>query len=89
MKDLSFAWPASSLRIQITDLQVHASEHWLLEGASGSGKSSLLQLLEGVLLPQQGDVRILGQSWSALSAEQRDTGSSLTLGDLMPDVLAD
>jgi len=72
VKDLSFAWPAASFRIQITDLHVRSNEHWMLEGPSGSGKSTLLQLLGGVLLPQRGDVRVLGQSWSALSAEQRD-----------------
>jgi len=72
VKDLSFAWPAASFRIQITDLHVRSNEHWMLEGPSGSGKSTLLQLLGGVLLPQGGDVRILGESWSALSAARRD-----------------
>ena len=72
VKDLGFAWRASSFRIAITDLNVQSNEHWMLEGPSGSGKSTLLQLLGGVLLPQRGDVRILGQSWSALSAAQRD-----------------
>jgi len=72
VKDLSFAWPAASFRIQITDLHVRSNEHWMLEGPSGSGKSTLLQLLGGVLLPQGGDVRILGESWSALTAAQRD-----------------
>lgn len=72
VKELGFAWPASSLRIGIADLNVKSGEHWMLEGPSGSGKSTLLQLLGGVLLPQRGDVRILGQSWSGLSAAQRD-----------------
>jgi putative ABC transport system ATP-binding protein len=72
VKNLSFAWPASSFQIGITDLNVKPGEHWMLEGASGSGKSTLLQLLGGVLLPQQGEVNILGQNWAALSAAQRD-----------------
>jgi putative ABC transport system ATP-binding protein len=72
VKNLSFAWPASSFQIGITDLNVKSGEHWMLEGPSGSGKSTLLQLLGGVLLPQRGEVRILGQSWAALSAAQRD-----------------
>ena len=72
VENLSFAWPASSFRIGIADLNVKPGEHWLLEGPSGSGKSTLLQLLGGVLLPQRGDVRILDQSWAALSAAQRD-----------------
>ena len=72
VKNLSFAWPASSFQIGITDLNVKSGEHWMLEGPSGSGKSTLLQLLGGVLLAQRGDVQILGQSWAALSAAQRD-----------------
>jgi putative ABC transport system ATP-binding protein len=71
-KNLSFAWPSSSFKIGITDLNVKSDEHWMLEGPSGSGKSTLLQLLGGVLLPQRGDVQILGQSWAALTAAQRD-----------------
>jgi putative ABC transport system ATP-binding protein len=35
VKDLSFAWPASSLRIGITDLHVQSNQHWMLEGPSG------------------------------------------------------
>ena len=72
VKNLNFAWPASSFQIGITDLNVKSDEHWLLEGPSGSGKSTLLQLLGGVLLPQRGEVQILGQSWAALTAAQRD-----------------
>ena len=72
VKNLSFAWPRSSFQIGIADLKVKSGEHWMLEGPSGSGKSTLLQLLGGVLLPQQGEVRILGQSWAELSAGQRD-----------------
>jgi len=72
VKNMRFAWPSSSFQIGITDLNVKSDEHWLLEGPSGSGKSTLLQLLGGVLLPQREDVRILGQSWAALTAAQRD-----------------
>jgi putative ABC transport system ATP-binding protein len=72
VKNMSFAWPASAFQIGITDLNVKSGEHWLLQGPSGSGKSTLLQLLGGVMLAQRGDIRILGQSWAALSAAQRD-----------------
>jgi putative ABC transport system ATP-binding protein len=43
-----------------------------LHGPSGCGKSSLLGLLAGVLLPQQGRVSLLGQDWAALPSGQRD-----------------
>lgn len=72
VKDMRFAWPASSATVEIPELNVSAGEHWLIEGPSGSGKSTLLQLLGGVLLPQRGKIQLLGQSWSALNAPQRD-----------------
>jgi len=69
---LQFAWPDSPVRVEINELTIAAGEHWLLEGPSGSGKSTLLQLLGGVVLAQQGEVRLLGQSWAAMSAAVRD-----------------
>ena len=72
VKDMRFAWPASSTTVEISELNVSGSDHWLLEGPSGSGKSTLLQLLGGVLLPQRGKIQLLGWSWSALSAPERD-----------------
>ncbi|WP_342131493.1 ATP-binding cassette domain-containing protein [Hydrogenophaga sp. OTU3427] len=39
-------------------LQIQAGERIALVGANGSGKSSLLRLLNGLLAPNQGDVRV-------------------------------
>jgi putative ABC transport system ATP-binding protein len=43
-----------------------------LRGPSGTGKSTLLGLVGGVLVPQQGSVSVLGQSLGALSSHGRD-----------------
>ena len=43
-----------------------------LHGPSGGGKSTLLGLLAGVLLPRSGSVSLLGQRWSDLSGARRD-----------------
>lgn len=70
---LSFSWPGStSPCLHVPQLSLSAGEHVLLLGASGSGKSTLLGLLGGVLRPDQGEVRWLGQSLSALSASALD-----------------
>lgn len=39
---------------------------------SGSGKSSLLSLLAGVCLPQQGRIEVLGKTINHLSGPRRD-----------------
>lgn len=68
-----FAWQSSQAPVlQVDRLHLAAGRSVFLHGPSGSGKSTLLGLLAGVLLPQSGEVRILGQAWSSLRAAARD-----------------
>ncbi len=74
---MRFAWPADR-RAAATDcvaidrLSLAAGRTLFLHGPSGGGKSTLLGLLAGVLLPQTGSVSVLGTRWSDLSAARRD-----------------
>ena len=43
--------------------QVLAGEHWVILGANGSGKTSLLCALTGYLTPTAGEVEVLGQRY--------------------------
>jgi len=42
---------------------VQRGEHWVILGANGSGKTSLLSALTGYLTPTSGDVTVLGQTF--------------------------
>ena len=53
------------------NLQIFAGERVALVGSSGAGKSTLIRLLNGTLLPTQGEVWALGQRLNTLSAKQR------------------
>jgi len=44
---------------------VRKGEHWVILGANGSGKTSLLSALTGYLTPTVGDVEVLGQRYGA------------------------
>lgn len=68
-----YRWPrADADTLDIEHLHLQRSERVLLRGESGCGKSTLLSLAAGVLLPQAGQVCLLGQDWRVLSAGRRD-----------------
>ncbi|HRJ47952.1 MAG TPA: ATP-binding cassette domain-containing protein, partial [Opitutaceae bacterium] len=41
--------------------RVERGQHWVILGANGSGKTSLLRTLTGYLAPTAGDIRLLGE----------------------------
>ena len=45
------------------DWRVMQGENWLLMGANGSGKTSLLSVLAGYLTPSEGEVRVCGKTY--------------------------
>ncbi len=61
----------SSLRIQRrrrgdsddVDWRVERGQHWVILGANGSGKTSLLSALTGYLMPTVGEVSLLGETY--------------------------
>jgi iron complex transport system ATP-binding protein len=53
------------------DWRVESGQHWVVLGANGSGKTSLLKALTGFLSPTAGEISLLGQiygdsDWRAL-----------------------
>ena len=45
------------------DWRVKAGEHWVILGANGSGKTSLLSALTGYLMPTAGEISLLGETY--------------------------
>ena len=62
------------------DLTVSRGDLVAIVGASGSGKTTLLQLLGGLDQATSGDVRVSGQSMTALSNSQRGLLRNRCLG---------
>lgn len=73
IRGLSFRWCAQAPVVLALDtLHIAKGERVFIEGPSGSGKSTLLGLLAGVSVPQQGELRVLGQRLEQLTSVQRD-----------------
>lgn len=43
--------------------RVERGEHWVILGANGSGKTSLLSALTGYLMPTSGEITLLGETY--------------------------
>ncbi len=43
--------------------RVEPGQHWVILGANGSGKTSLLSALTGYLMPTDGEIRVLGRQY--------------------------
>lgn len=72
LSQLVYAWPGQPPLLRIDALALDAGQSLFVGGPSGSGKSSLLALLSGVVLPTAGDCQVLGQSMASLSPVARD-----------------
>ena len=81
IEQLRFAWPRAVHDCLAVDrLDLAAGNALFLYGPSGGGKSTLLGLMAGVLLPSAGRVRLLGQDLAQLSGAQRDAFRADHLG---------
>lgn len=53
----------TSIIVDTVDWSVRSGEHWVILGANGSGKTSLLRAIGGYLTPSEGSVRLLGETF--------------------------
>ncbi len=81
VEQLRFAWPrAEHDCLALERLAVGAGKTLFLYGPSGGGKSTLLGLMTGVLLPREGRVRLRGIDLASLSSARRDAFRADHLG---------
>jgi len=78
----SFAHPGGGEHV-VVDVQAFALEdraQVALRGESGSGKTTFLNLIAGILKPDRGRIEIAGREISALSEAQRDRLRAIHIG---------
>ena len=70
-RDLSFAYPRGGFALNVRDLQVAAGERVAVIGPSGTGKTTLLNLLAGLAVPDGGRLTVAGTDLAGQSDGQR------------------
>lgn len=81
IQNLKFRYPGSTAWVvDVPQLTLGAGEQTLLVGASGRGKSTLLQLIAGLLEPDQGVIRVADKDIHALRHAKRDLYRGSTIG---------
>jgi len=78
--NVSFGYRVGGFRIDIPKLGVEAGEKVAVIGPSGRGKTTLLHLLAGVLVPSAGRIVVDGIDVSALGREDRQDYRALRMG---------
>jgi putative ABC transport system ATP-binding protein len=73
MRDVRFAYKPTYPILRVDELIILPGRRIFLHGPSGGGKTTLLSLISGVLVPQRGSITVLGQDLTRLSASARDT----------------
>lgn len=79
LKSLTFAYPGEQ-RLHFPDFSCEQGEQWLILGQSGTGKTTLLHLLAGLLKPQEGTVKIGTTALAELSETERDAFRGKNIG---------
>jgi putative ABC transport system ATP-binding protein len=78
---LRYEYPAGPV-LSFYDVDVRQGGVLLLQGRSGSGKSTWLALAAGLLTPTAGEVVVAGQAMSRTSRSERDAWRARTVGFL-------
>ena len=78
----SFASPEGGrkLIIDVRAFSLAAGEHLALRGESGSGKTTFLNLISGILAPDSGSILVDGADMAALGEHQRDLQRGSRIG---------
>lgn len=85
IRDLSFAYPRGDFRLDIPHLALEAGEKVAVVGPSGTGKTTLLNLISGIAVPELGTVRLSDVIVSGLNDTARRALRAAEIGFVFQD----
>lgn len=71
IENLKYSYPNSDFTLAVGTLSIEKGSRTAVIGPSGFGKTTLLNLIAGILQPQRGDVKVNGTNVSQLSDSER------------------
>ncbi len=85
IEQLRFAYPRSRFRLVVNEMCAAEGERIAIVGPSGTGKTTLLSLIAGLLLPAAGSVRVAGTDMTRLSDPERRRFRARRIGFVFQD----
>jgi putative ABC transport system ATP-binding protein len=85
ISNIRFHYPRSDFSLSIPQLLMERGSKTAIIGPSGFGKTTLLNLLAGILLPDSGVIRVAGKHLMQLSEKERRDFRIRTIGFVFQD----
>ncbi len=85
LKDISFQYPQSEFELKISELSIQAGSKTAIIGPSGFGKTTLLNLIAGILTPDLGTITIGENMVQSLSDSDRRKFRIQNIGFIFQD----
>jgi putative ABC transport system ATP-binding protein len=85
IRDLHFSYPATPFALSVPQLTIRQGERVAIVGPSGTGKTTLLSLIAGILLPAEGSVMVGAQEITRLSDAGRRQLRARSIGFVFQD----
>ena len=85
VNDLMFSYPSGNFLLQVPDFSVEKHEKIAVIGPSGTGKTTLLNLIAGIILPNQGHIRVNDTTVDQLNDARRRQFRITQIGFIFQD----
>ena len=85
IKDLEFHYPTGDFSLSIGALNLARNEKTAVIGPSGTGKTTLLNLIAGIMTPDRGLINIAGTDVGRLNDKARRRFRITTIGFVFQD----
>jgi putative ABC transport system ATP-binding protein len=80
VNNMLFRYRGNGFELRIPDLVIMKGEKVAIVGPSGTGKTTLINLLAGILVPESGSIKMEGLDFADLAVEDRQDFRAVRIG---------